>query len=165
MIEADRDGIQPVRVEADQRGVVAIGNDGPLAERNGRNAGVMGHRLRDDVDRIGVVEEPRARAHRLHVLDDAAHDVNGAQRHEEAARTLRLLADDAVLERDRLVEVARLKAPNPEARQHRVAARQTLAPVGGGGDGQVQAACACHFLRDGLHDAQTVLVEIDQHDL
>src|SRR5262245_33480345 len=94
MIEADGEGIELVRIEADKRNILAVGDDRPLAERDGGERRMVRHRLRDDVDRIGVVEEPRPGTDGLHFRDDVLHDVDGAQRHEEAAGPLRLLADD-----------------------------------------------------------------------
>ena len=73
---------------------------------------------------IGVVEEPALGQTASMSVDDALHHVDRAQRHEEAARPLRLLADDAVLERDTLVEVARLEAAGTEAGEHGVAVAQ-----------------------------------------
>src|SRR5207244_2763985 len=96
-------------------------DDRPLAQGNDRDIGVVADRFGNDVDRVGVIDEYRPRAHSFHVGYYAAHSVDRAQRHEEAARPLRLLADHAVLERHALVDVARFEATGAEAGEHSVA--------------------------------------------
>ena len=91
-----------------------------------------GGRLGHDVDRVGVVEDPCPRSHLLQVGDDALQDVDGAQGHEEAARPLGLLADDAVGQRDALVQATGLETTGPIAAQHGVDVGQAGTPVGGG---------------------------------
>jgi hypothetical protein len=91
--------------------------------------------------------------------------VDGAQRHEEAPRSLRLLPDDAVPEGDALVQIARLEAPRAETGEHGVTVAQPLVPIGRRPDGQVEPARPRHLVRDCLHNAQALLVQIDQHDL
>jgi hypothetical protein len=45
MIEPDGDGIQAIGVQPDQRDELAVGDDRTLAERDGRDGGVVRHRL------------------------------------------------------------------------------------------------------------------------
>ena len=130
VVEPDARDVEPRRVEPGGLGDLLGEDDRPLAQRHERHVGVVGHRLGDDVDRVRVVEDPRARARDRHVVEDALHHVDRAQRHEEAARPLGLLADHAVRERDPLVEHARLEAAGPVARQHGVAGVEAGAPVG-----------------------------------
>ncbi len=126
---------------------------------------MVGDGFRHQIDGVSVVKQVRPRAHLLHILDDALHGVDRAQRHEKAARSLRLLPDDAVLERYALVEVPRLKTARPEAGQHGVAVAQAGTPVGGGGDCQVKAGIAGHLLAQDAYDIQTLRAQIDQNDL
>ncbi len=88
-----------------------------------------------------------------------------AQRHEEATRPLRLLADHPVLQGDALVQSARLEAAGAEAGQDRIAALQPGAPVGGRRDGQLQPLSARHLLGQRPNDAEMLRVQIDQDDL
>ena len=93
------------------------------------------------------------------------HRVDRAQRHEEAARAVGLLADHAVLERDALVERARLEAARPVAGEHGVAAVEAGAAVGGRGDVEVEARAPRHALGERADELEPVGVEVDQHDL
>ena len=140
VIQPDHDGLELIAVEpagpCDLVGEV----DRPLAERDERHARVGRHGLREHVDRIRVVEDPRLRADVLDVGEDALHRVDRAQRHEEAARPLRLLADDAVLERDPLVEDTRRKAARPIARKNRIAVGEARTSIGRGRDREVETA-------------------------
>ena len=140
-------------------------DDRPFAQRDGRNIGVMRDRLGDDVDRVGIVEQSRVWANRFHISDYTLHDVNRAQRHEEAARPLRFLADHAMLERDRFIDVARCEAARSEAGQHRVAIGQPSASVGGGADGEIDTLGARQFLGQLLDDSQALWLKVDQHNL
>ena len=140
-------------------------DDRPLAQRDGGDGTVVGDRLGDDIDRVGVVEQACLRADRLHIGDDPLHHVDRTQRHEEPAGALRLLADHAIFEWDALVEMPRLEAAGPKTRQHRVAVRQAGAPVGGDGDRQIDPFVARHFVRQGLDNPQPLEVEVDQDHL
>ena len=124
VVEADARDVELLRVEPGGLGELLREDDRALAERDERDVGVVGHRLGDDVDRVRVVEDPRAGAGDRDVVEDPLHHLDRAQRHEEAARTLRLLADHAVRERDPLVEHARLEAAGAVAGQDRVAVRR-----------------------------------------
>ena len=95
----------------------------------------------------------------------ALHHVDRAQRHEEPARALRLLADDAVRERDPLVEHARLEAARAVAGEDGVAAVEPGAAVGGRRHGEVDALGRRHPLREAADQLQPLGVEVDQHDL
>src|SRR5262249_6951931 len=88
-----------------------------------------------------------------------------AQRHKEAARPLRLLADDAMLERDAFIEIARLKPSWTETGLRRIAVAQAVTPVSRRPDSQIEAGDARHFPGNGGNDLQALLVEIDQHDI
>ena len=91
--------------------------------------------------------------------------VDGAQRHEEPAGALRLLADHAVLERDPLVLDAGREAAGPEAREHRVAVLEARAAVGRRGDRDVEPACLRHLLGEAAHELEPFGIEVDEHDL
>jgi hypothetical protein len=123
---------------------------------------VVGHGLGDDVDRVRVVEDARAV---WEVLQDLPHDVDRAQRHEQAARPLRLLADHAVGERDLLVQHARLEPARPVAGQHRVAGVQAGAAVRRRGDGELGAPRRGHALGEPADQLQAIGVEVDEDDL
>ena len=122
----------------------------------------LGH----DVHRVGVVEDPRPRRDPFEVRQDALEHVDRAQRHEEPARALGLLADDPVLERDALVEHAGLEAAGPVARQDRIdvgqARRAGRSWSGSAGRGPRAAG---HPLGQPLDDRQPVGHEVDEHDL
>ena len=136
--------------------------DRPLAERDERHVGVRRHGLREHVDRIRVVEDPRVRADVLDVGEDALHRVDRAQRHEEAARPLRLLADDAVLERDPLVEHARREAARPIAREDRVAVGEARAAIGRRLDREVEPARLGHALGEPADQVEPLGIEVDR---
>jgi hypothetical protein len=121
--------------------------------------------LGDDVHRVRVVEDPHARAGGRDVVEDLAHHGDRAQRHEEAARPLRLLPDHAVAERDLLVEHAGLEPAGAEARQDRVAAVEARAAVGRGGHGEIDAVRPRHALGEPADEVEAVAVEVDQHNL
>src|ERR1700694_874410 len=110
MIKTDRYGIQLIWIEADQLDILPVRHDRPLAKRHRRNVGMMRNRFRDNIDGVRVIKEARLGADPLHVFNNAARDMDRAQRHKEATRPLRLLADHAVLERNALIQVARLEA-------------------------------------------------------
>ena len=147
------------------RGQLTREDDRALAERDERDVAVARPRLRDDVDRVGVVEDLRARRHLGQLGRHLLQHVDRAQRHEEPARPLRLLADHALRERDPLVVHARLEAAGPEARQHGVDVGQPGAPVGRGGDRDVEPAGARHPLGEPADQVEPLGVEVDQHDL
>ena len=82
---------------------------------------MLGDRLRDHIDRVGVIKDARTRSNLLNIFDDALHHINRAQRHEKAARPLRFLPNDAVLQWDTLIQIARLEAAGAVARQDSIA--------------------------------------------
>ena len=164
MVETDHDRLELVGDESAGPGDLVREVDRALAERDERHARVRRHGLREDVDRIGVVEDPRLRADVLDVGEDALHRVDGPQRHEEAARPLRLLADDAVLERDALVQHTRRKAARPIARKNRIAVGEARTSIGRGRDREVEAARLRHALRQPADQVEPVGVEVDEHD-
>jgi hypothetical protein len=107
----------------------------------------------------------RARGDLHQVGAQLPHDLRGPQRHHQAARALRLLPDHAVLERDPLVERARLEPARPEAGQHGVDVGQAAAHVRGGGHRDVQAGRLRHPGRHPAGDLQVVGVEVDEDEL
>ena len=123
VIEADHDRIEPRRIEVGGASQILGEVDRSLAERDGGDLGEAGEGFGDDVDGVGVVEDVRSGTDGADVVDDPLHGGDGAQGHEEAPWALGLLADDAVLKGDALVEVARLEATGSEAGQHRVGFR------------------------------------------
>jgi hypothetical protein len=165
VVEPDARDVEQRGVEAGRLGQLLREHDRAFAERDERHVGVVADGLRHHVDRVRVVEDPRARARDRHVVQDALHHVDRAQRHEEAARPLGLLPDHAVRERDALVEHARLEATGPVAREHRVAPVEPGAPVGGRRDGDVDAPGRGHPLGERADQLQPLAVEVDQHDL
>lgn len=76
--------------------------------------GVAQHRLGDDARGIREVDEPGVGTQALHVPDDVEDDGNRAEGLEHAARPVRLLPDDPVLERDALVEHAGVELPDAD---------------------------------------------------
>ena len=165
VVDADHRRLQLVRVEAGGLGDPAREDDRSLAERHGRDVGVGRHRLRNDVDRVGVVEDPRVRGDRGEVVGHVLHHGDRPQRHEEAARPLRLLADHTVLERDALVECAGLEPAWPEARQHRIDVAKPLTTVGRRGHSQVEAGVLGHLVGQQLDQGEPLGVQVDEDDL
>src|SRR6185312_7853131 len=98
---------------------------------------MMSYGLGNEIDGIRVIEKSRMRADRLHVLDDAFHDVNRSQRHEEAAGPLRFLSNHAVFKWNALVKIACLKASRSETCQYGITISQSCAPIRGSCNGQV----------------------------
>jgi hypothetical protein len=137
----------------------------PAAERGEGDARVHGGRLGHDVDRVGVVEDARLGSHLLEVTDDALQHVDGAQGHEEASRSLGLLADDAVRQRDALVKAAGLEATRPVAAEDGVHVGQPGSLVGRGREAQVHAARGRHAFGEAPHDVQVRRIKVDEHDL
>ena len=165
VVEPDARHVELRGVEPGGLGDLLREDDRPLAERDERDVGVVADGLRDEVDRVRVVEDPRGRGDGLEVLEDPLHDVDRAQRHEEAARPLRLLPDDAVRERDPLVEHARLEAAGAVGRQDGVDAVEPGAAVGRGRHREVDALRRRHPLREVADQLEALRVEVDQHDL
>ena len=97
--------------------------------------------------------------------EDALHRVDRAQRHEEAARPLRLLADDAVPERDALVEDTRSEAAGTIARENRVAVGKPGSPIRRGLDREVETARPGHALGKPANQVESLRVQVDEHDL
>ena len=165
VVEPDHRDVEQCRVEPGRLGDRVAEVDRPLAERDDLDRRVVGDRLGDDVDGVRVVEDPRVRAELLHLGADVLQHRDRAKRHEEPAGTLRLLTDDAVLEGDALVVDARREAAGTERREDSVAAVERRATVGRGGDRDVEAAGACHLLRERPDQLQPVGIEVDEHDL
>ena len=90
--------------------------------------------LRNDVDGVGVIEKPRRRTDGVNVINNAAHDLDRTQRHEKTARSLRLLPNHTLRERDAFIEVSRLETAGAVTGEHRIAIRQSRSATGGCGD-------------------------------
>ena len=161
----DRTDVEPLGIESHRTDELPRVVDRSLAERDDGHAAVHAHGLGDDIDRVGVVDDQRPRSNLLQIGNDLLHDADRAQRHEESAWPLCLLADHPIFERDALVQVARGEAAGPVAGQHEVAICQTSATIGRRRYGQVEPVTLRHALREPLHKIETFLIEIDQHDL
>src|SRR5579863_412596 len=127
--------------------------------------GMVRDRLGDNIDRVGIVEQPRRGANHLHVFDNSLCHMDRAQSHKEAAWPLCFLPDYAMFERDALIQVTSLKAACSKARQHGIAIAQSVLPVSCRSDGNIQAPGACHLASNGLHNSQALLIQVDQHNL
>src|SRR5437588_2910654 len=125
----------------------------------------MGYSFRDDVYRIRIVEESSTGTDGFHIFNDAFHDMDRAQRHKEAARSLRLLTNHAIFEWDAFIKIAGLKAPRAKTRQDGIAVLQTISPVRGSSNGQIETSGPRHFLGKCLNDTQALFIQIDKHDL
>src|SRR5437763_12743250 len=125
----------------------------------------MGYSFRDDVYRIRIVEETSMRTDGFHIFNDAFHDMDRAQRHKEAPRSLRLLANHAIFEWDAFIKIAGLKASGAKTRQDGIAVLQTFSPVRGSSDSQIETSGPRHFLGECLDDTQALFIQIDKHDL
>ncbi len=165
VVDARQVGVQLVRVQARRFRHHRREDDWPFAEGDYRDRGVVRDGLRHDVDRVGVVEDPRIRGHVGEVRADLAHDLGRAQRHHQPARSLRLLADHAVLQRDALVHRPGREVARPETGQHGVDVGQSRAQVGRRGHRDVDSRRSRHLLGDPAGDLEVLGVQIDQHEL
>src|SRR5687768_743501 len=127
MIESDHSGFDPVRIQPGRAGEPTGEDNRSLTERDCGNIAMVRNCLRYQIDRISVVEQHGAGANGLHVGDDSLHYMDRSQRHKEAPWALRLLANDAMLERNRFVQITRLKATGAKARQHCITVLQSRA--------------------------------------
>src|SRR5256885_6455788 len=125
----------------------------------------MGYGFRDDVYRIRIVEEASTGTDGFHIFNDAFHDMDRAQRHKEAARSLRLLANHAIFKGDAFIKIASLKASRAKTRQDGIAVLQTFSPVRGSSDSQIETSGPRHFLGECLNDTQALFIQIDKHNL
>src|SRR2546421_12932078 len=98
----------------------------------------MGYGFRDDVYRIRVVEEASTGTDGFHIFNDTFHDMDRAQRHKEAPRSLSLLANHAIFEWDGFIKIASLKASRAKTRQDGIAVLQTVSPVRGSSNDQIK---------------------------
>src|SRR5437016_10184514 len=89
----------------------------------------MGYGFRDDVYQIRIVEEASTGTHSFHIFNDAFHDIDRAQRHKESARSLGLLANHTIFERDAFIKIASLKASRAKTRQDGITILQTFSPL------------------------------------
>src|SRR5215207_4353925 len=151
MIQSDHGCVDQVRVKSSRARDPAWEDDRPLTEGDGCNIAMVCNRLGYQIDRIGVVEQPGTRTDCLHVRDDTLHDMDRAQRHKETARPLGLLADDAMLEWDRFIQITCLKAARTKAGQHRVTILQSGAPISRIAHYQVNSMIPGHLIGKGLH--------------
>src|SRR5579884_3990024 len=164
MIQTNKGCIKLIGIEIGQRGVMVSIRDGSFTERESRDRGMMSHRLRDEIDGIGVIEETSVGTDRLHIGNDVLHDSNGAQSHKEAARSLSFLTDHTMFEGNAFIQIAGLEATWTIAGQDSVTVLQSLTPIGSNGKGQIQPAHTRHFLRKRLDDLQALFVQIDQYN-
>ena len=120
----------------------------------------------DDADRVGEVDEPRARrGPPPGELGDLQHERHGAQRLGEPARPGRLLSHAAEVERPRLVPVPRRLPADPELDEHRGRAVDPVFGVGGPPDGRL-VPVRPHDPRGHRPDrGQPRLVGVDQDQL
>src|SRR5437588_9409981 len=125
----------------------------------------MGYGFRDNVYRIRIVEEASMRTHSFHIFNDTFHDMDRPQRHKEAARSLRLLANHAIFEWDAFIKIAGLKASRAKTRQDGIAVLQTFSPVRGSSNGQIETSGPCHFLGECLNNTQALFIQIYKHNL
>src|SRR5581483_2239754 len=131
VIQPHRNGVQLIGIETSQFSILAVDHDRSFTQRNRRNSGMMRDRFGDDIDGVGIVEETRIRANRLHIFYDAFRDMNGAQGHKETARCLRLLTNYAIFERNAFIQVTRPEAASAKAGQHSIAIAQPLTSIYG----------------------------------
>ncbi len=82
---------------------------------------MLRHCLRHNVHRIGVIEEACVRTNLLDVAYDLLHHSDGSQSHEESRRTLSLLPNDAILQRNALVEMPGLETARPKTGENSIA--------------------------------------------
>src|SRR2546421_8260305 len=125
----------------------------------------MGYGFRDDVYRIRIVEEASMRTHSFHIFNDTFHDMDRAQRHKEASRSLRLLANHTIFEWDAFIKIASLKASRAKTCQDGIAVLQTFAPIRGSSNGQIEISGPRHFLGECLNNTQALFIQIDKHNL
>src|SRR5436853_7347642 len=88
-----------------------------------------------------------------------------AQRHKEATRSLGLLANHTIFERDAFIKIARLKASRAKTRQDGITILQTFSPVRRSPDGQIETPGSCHLLGDCLNNTQALFVQINEHNV
>src|SRR5436305_9853979 len=165
MIQANRDGIQLIRVQANHFREFPVAVNRSLTQGNSGNVRVMGYGFRDDVYRIRIVEEASMGTGGFHIFNDAFHDMDRPQRHKEAARSLCLLANHAIFEWDAFIKIAGLKASRAKTRQDGIAVLQTFSPVRGSSDSQIETSGPRHFLGEYLNNTQALFIQIDKHNL
>ena len=165
VVEAHQRGVQPRGIESRVARHTGRELERALAQRDRGDGRVVRDGLRHDVHGVGVVHERRARCQPLDVGHHALHHPDRPERHEESAGALRLLADDAMAERDPLVEHAGLEAPGPEAGEDDIGVSDALGALGGGHHAQVDIGRLGHPEPDALDDLQPLRVEVDEHDL
>jgi hypothetical protein len=119
------------------------------------------HRLRHHPDRVGEVDDPGLGREPVDFVRISDHVRDGTRRHREAGRPDRLLADDPVALRRRLVEHAPLDAADADAREHEAGAGDALVDR----PAQRDARAAGHPLRHAPDDSQAFVVGIVERDL
>src|SRR2546425_6671547 len=88
-----------------------------------------------------------------------------AQRHKEATRSLGLLTNHTIFERNAFIKIARLKASRAETRQDGITISQTFSPVRRRPDGQIETSGPRHLLGDCLNNTQALFIQINEHDV
>ena len=151
--------------DAEQRGEVALEADRHVAQPDRAVPGVE-QRPGDHADRVGEVDQPRARrGPPPRQLGDLEHEGNGAQRLGEPARPGGLLPHAAEVERPGLVPVARRLPADPELDEHRGRAVDAVFLVGGPPDGRLVPVRAHDPGRHRPDHGQPGLVRVDQDQL
>src|SRR5690348_11299450 len=102
VVQPDRDGIQSFRVDLSPAREGLIYLDRAFAKRDSRNGTMMRDGFRDEINRIGIVEEVGLRTDRLHIRNDLFDNSDRAQSHKESPWPLCLLANDSIFERNAL---------------------------------------------------------------
>src|SRR5215472_2688581 len=98
---------------------------------------MVGDSFRKDINWIGIIEEPCPGTDRFHIINDAFHDMDRAQRHEEPSRTLCFLANYAILEWNAFIKMTGLKATRPKTRQNSVTSLQAFTSICSYGNSQI----------------------------
>ena len=122
---------------------------------------MMSNSFRDNIHRVSIVEKPGIGTNSFHVRNNTFRDMDRAQSHKEAAGSLRLLTDHAMFERNTFIKIARLKTTRSKTSQNSITPLQTFTPVGSNCHSDIQTSGTCHFLSNGLNDAQAIFVKVN----
>jgi hypothetical protein len=122
-------------------------------------------RLGDDTDRVREVHEERARRDLLDRSGVPEHRGDRPHRHREAAGAGRLLAEDAVLQRELLVVGPRAILPGADRGEDEPSVREGGARVGVAADLERPAPRLTEEPPEGGHRLEPGDVGVVQHDL
>ncbi|CDN41725.1 hypothetical protein BN871_AJ_00770 [Paenibacillus sp. P22] len=120
MIEADELGVDPVRRRAVFAGKPLEQADRSVAQSDAADRGMLVDGLGHHAGRVGEVEQPRLRRQLFDIPANIQQHRNRAQRLHHASGAGRLLTDDSVFERNRLILAARLQHAYPHLRAYEV---------------------------------------------